>query len=139
MLILFGLLAAVIIGWIVIGPRILPRGTELSPANDELDGQWIRAGDTEGATLDIAGGGYDLRGAPEFSGSGTAVIYQGELILSEDPGCPDNVGRYQISQDDVAERLTLILIEDACGTGRRAAAVSGEWLLSGPQDLPASS
>jgi hypothetical protein len=139
MLILFALLAAVVVGWIVIGPSILPRGTQLSPATDQLDGEWMRADDGRGVTLDIADGGYDLRDAPEFSGSGTAVIYQGELILSEDPGCPDRVGRYEISADtldgagDAAGRLTLTLIEDACGNGARAEAVSGNWVLSGAQ------
>jgi hypothetical protein len=130
MLILFALLAGVVIGWIVIGPRILPSGTQLSPASDQLDGNWMRADDADGTTLDLEGGSYDLRGAAEFSGAGTAVIYQGELILSDDSGCPENVGRYEIGKE-AAERLTLTLIEDACGNGTRAAVVSGDWVLGG--------
>jgi hypothetical protein len=139
MLILFALIAVVVIGWVVIGPRILPRGTEVTPTTDQLDGDWIRAADP-GVTLELADGTYELRGAPEFSGHGTAVLYQGELILSDDPGCPENVGRYEVNPEalDGGQRLLLTLIEDACGTGTRAAAVGGEWVVSGSQELPAS-
>jgi hypothetical protein len=137
MLILIALLAVVVFGWAVIGPRILP-GTVVQPPGNDLDGDWARAPDGASATLTIADGTYALAGTPEFTGSGTAVLYQGELILSADPGCPDAVGRYEIgaeassSASAPAARMTLRLIEDACGRGTRATAVSGDWFLLHP-------
>jgi hypothetical protein len=138
MIILFALIAVVVVGWVLIGPRILPGATP-SPSADVtvLDGAWVRTGGAANAHLELSGGTYSLVGASESIGSGTAVLYQGELILSADPGCPDSVGRYEISPetlDGTGEGvMTLTLIEDACNRGTRAAAVGGEWAMSGSQ------
>jgi hypothetical protein len=139
MLILGLVLLAVVAGWILLAPRILPAAS--SPGTtEELAGTWARDPDQPmRASLVLDDGTYELRGELDYTGRGTAVEYREELILSADPNCPVAVGRYEVSTGThdrrgllpqfTAQTLTLTLIEDACGRGQRAAGIGGEWVL----------
>jgi hypothetical protein len=138
MLILAGVLVVVVAGWIILSPRILP------PAGDPiaaLAGSWtLHPDDPARTTLALESGSYRLEGAVEFQGSGAAAYGDGHLTLRADPTCPDAVGRYAVTLGDVdryglldqfrAQSMTLVVVEDSCAGGVRAATLTaGPWIL----------
>jgi hypothetical protein len=138
MLILAGLLIAVVVGWVLLGPRILPSAGPGQSATG-LDGRWTRTPeDPLATTLTIDVAGYALAGGLPFTGSGRASLEGDDLLLADDPGCPATTGRYAVELGDVdrpgllpehtAQTLTLTPISDACG---ERADVLGEatWTL----------
>jgi hypothetical protein len=137
MLILVGLLVAVVAGWIIIGPRILPGDAAASP---QLDGLWTRTPDHPLATtLAIDGDTYRLSGSLAFLGAGALHIGPAELATSADPACAGATGTYAVEVADTdrhgllpqyrAQTLTLTLVRDECADGARAATLAGEWVL----------
>lgn len=148
MLILAGLLAAVVAGWILLGSRILPG---LPPADADpsatgaargpLDGRWTATPDApDQTTLAIDDGRYGFEGQLEFLGSGRLATDGTEVTVSDDPACPDADGRYAADLGDTdrygllpqyrAETLRLSLIEDPCAEGARARALTAvAWVL----------
>lgn len=137
MVILVALLAAIVIGWILIGPRILPPA---APAAGEtgLEGRWTLTPDAPLATtFDVSAAGYRLAGDLAFTGSGRATRAGEELVVSDDAACPDGAGRYRVTLADVdrfgllpgnrAQSLTLTVVDDPCGA--RARVLAGTWTL----------
>jgi hypothetical protein len=139
MLTLAGVLVVVLVGWIVLSPRILPSATGDTAA--ALAGSWtLHQDDPASTTLALEGGGYRLEGAIEYQGSGTAAYVDGHLTLGADPTCPGVVGRYVVTLADVdryglpdqdrAQSMTLQAVEDRCADGLRAAALTAAtWIL----------
>jgi hypothetical protein len=145
MLILVGLLAAVVLGWVLLGSRILPPGPEVessgSPEAAGLDGRWTATPDEPlGTTFAIDDGRYELMGDLPFTGAGEATVTGAELTLRADEACADAHGRYRIELGDTdrygllpqfrAQTLTLALIADPCADGERARSLTGaQWVL----------
>ena len=140
MFVLGVMLLVVLVGWILIGPRILPPATPPS-AGGSLDGRWTRTPDEPMATtLTLDGGTYALAGALPFTGSGRSTVAGDELRLAADPACPETVGRYGVRLGDVdrfgllpehrAQTMWLTLLDDACANGSRAETLTARrWLL----------
>ena len=138
MLILIGLLAIIVIGWVIIGPRILPPAND-APVHTGLDGRWTRTPhDPLGTTLELSGPSYALSGALEFEGSGTAAVSGDELFLADDAACPGVAGRYAFElgsldrfgllPENRAQTMTLTVLTDGCAA--RADALGAEtWTL----------
>ena len=144
MLILGTIIVAVVLGWILLGPLILPR-EEASATG--LDGRWTLTPEQPLATtLVLAGNGYSIDGDVPFSGSGSAVSAGERLVFADDPSCGDTIGTYAVELGDVdrfgllaehrAQTLALTLVEDACA-GRAQTLTSGTWTLraSGRDDV----
>lgn len=139
MLILVALLAAVVIGWVLLGPLILPRAP--APSAAVLAGRWTRTPDAPlTTTLALSEDAYVLSGDLPHVGTGTAALEARVLVLSEDPACPDAVGRYEVRTEAIdrhgllpqhtSEALTLVVIDDPCARGARASALTGDrWVL----------
>jgi hypothetical protein len=135
MAILVGLLVLVVVGWILLGALILPQTA------GALAGRWTRTPDAPMATtLEFDGRTWRLDGALEYTGTGTAEVDGSQLVLSADPACPDDVGRYTIEVRSIArfgllpentsEELSLETVDDPCADGaRRAALESAAWVL----------
>jgi hypothetical protein len=138
MLILAGLLVVIVLGWVLLAPRILPPADPGS-ATTGLEGRWTRTPDDALATtLALSGSSYSLEGALGFAGSGRAAREGDDLILTDDPACPDADGRYTVQLGDVdrhgllpehrAQTMTLSVLSDACAD--RADALAGAiWIL----------
>ncbi len=138
MLILAGLLVAIVVGWVLLGPRILPPASPDAQATG-LDGRWTRTPDDALATtLAISGATYSVEGDLDFIGSGIASRDGEDLLLADDPACPDATGRYAVVLGDVdrfgllpehrAQTMTLTVLDDGCA--ERADALSAEtWTL----------
>jgi hypothetical protein len=138
MLILVGLLAVIVAGWVLLGPHILPPAAPGASVTG-LDGRWTRTPDEPLATtLALSGVTYSVEGADDFSGSGRAAREDDDLLLADDLGCPDATGRYGVELGDVdrfgllpehrAQTMTLTLVSDACAA--RADALAGAtWVL----------
>ena len=63
MLILIGLIVAVLLGWILLGPRILPP-SDPSPSATGLDGRWTTTpAEPMGTTFEVDGATYALSGS----------------------------------------------------------------------------
>jgi hypothetical protein len=139
MLILVGVLAVVVVGWIILSPRILPSAS--GDATAALAGSWTLHPDDPGSTtLALESGSYRLDGAVEFHGGGTAAYRDGRLTLSADPACPGVVGQYAVMLGDVkryglldqfrAQSMTLQAIDDSCAGGMRTdTLVASAWIL----------
>ena len=138
MLILAGLLVAIVAGWVLLGPRILPPAAPDSQAT-ALDGRWTRTPDDPLATtLAISGATYSVEGDLGFTGSGRASRDRDDLVLSADPACPDGAGRYAVELGDVdrfgllpehrAQTMAMTLVSDAC-PGRSDALAGATWVL----------
>ena len=136
MLILAGLLVAVVVGWVLLGPRILPSAGH-GQSETGLDGRWTRTPDDPLATtLTIDGAGYALSGGLPFTGAGRASLEADVLLLADDRAC-STAGRYTVELGDVdrpgllpehrAQTLTLRPISDPCA--ERADALGGTWTL----------
>jgi hypothetical protein len=139
MLILLGLLTAIVVGWMILGPRILPPAVEPAPSGAGLDGEWTRTPDDPRATtLALAGSSYRLDGDLGFTGAGRASRDGADLLLAEDAACPDATGRYEVDlgsigrvdllSDDRAQTLTLRMLADGCAA-RAEALVGSTWVL----------
>ncbi len=142
MLVLVGLLAVIVVGWMLLGPRILPPANE-TPAPEGsatgLDGRWTRTPDEPLATtLALSGATYTVGGALDFAGTGSATATGDELLLADDPACPDVDGAYAVELGDVdrfgllpehrAQTMRLTLVSDGCGP-RADALAGGTWTL----------
>jgi hypothetical protein len=139
MLILAGLLAAIVLGWVLLGPRILPPAAPPDASGTDLDGRWtITPDDPLSTVLAISGTAYTLEGATVFVGSGRATRDGGTLVLADDPACDGATGRYAVSLGEVdragllpqhrAQTMTLAVVSDPCDA--RADALGGEaWVL----------
>jgi len=143
MLILGGLLVVIVIGWVLLAPRILPPadpdGSDPGGAGAGLDGRWTRTPDDALATtLELAGASYTLSGALTFTGAGRAARDGDDLLLTDDAACPDADGRYAVELGEIdrfgllpehrAQTMTLTLRSDACAD--RAEALAGAtWVL----------
>ena len=138
MVILVGLLAIIVIGWMLLGPRILPPAAPNAPATG-LDGRWTRTPDEPLATtLALSGATYTVQGALDFAGAGSATLAGDELLLADDPACPDAAGRYAVVLSDVdrfgllpenrAQTMSLTLVADDCQP-RAGALAGGRWTL----------
>ena len=138
MLILAGLLVLIVLGWVLLAPRILPpAGPGTSTMG--LDGRWTRTPDDALATtLDLSGASYTLSGALTFTGAGRAARDGDDLLLTDDAACPDADGRYAVELGEIdrfgllpehrAQTMTLTLRSDACAD--RAEALAGAtWVL----------
>jgi hypothetical protein len=136
MLILGAVIVAVALGWVLIGPLILPR--EEASATD-LDGRWTLTPDQPLATTLVLGGAsYSVDGDLPFSGSGSVMSAGEQLVFAEDASCGDSIGTYAVELGDVdrfglrpqdrAQTMTLTLVEDACAD-RAAVLASGTWTL----------
>jgi hypothetical protein len=86
----------------------------------------------------MSGATYSVEGALDFAGSGSATVFDDELVLADDPACPDGPGRYAVGLGDVdrfgllpenrAQTMTLSLVRDTCAA--RADALTGSsWVL----------
>lgn len=139
MLILAGLLAIIVVGWVLLGPRILPPVAPPDPATTGLDGRWtVTPDDPLATTLALSGTTYSVEGATAFAGSGRATRDDDELVLADDPACAGAVGRYAVELGDMdragllpqhrAQTMTLWVVSDTCDA--RADALGGEtWVL----------
>jgi hypothetical protein len=136
MLILGGFLVAVVVGWILLGPLILP---EREAAGTGLDGRWTRTpADPLATTLVLSGSTYSIEGQLPFAGSGSATSADGQLVLADDPSCGETVGTYAVELGDVdrfgllpenrAQTMSLTVIDDSC-EARAGALASGTWTL----------
>jgi hypothetical protein len=138
MLILIGLIAAVVLGWILLGPRILPPS---APSSSEtgLDGRWTTSpAEPMGTTLVVDGTAYTLSGSLPFTGSGRVARDGEHLLVTDDGACPDAVGRYAVELGEVdrtgllpqhrAQTMTLTAVEDPCPS-RASALGSSTWTL----------
>lgn len=140
MLVLGGLMVAVVVGWLVVGQRILPAPAPASPTGS-LDGRWTAtSADPLATTLTFDGSTYVLSGELAFTGSGRMTLGEDQLSLLDDPACPDAVGRYEVDLGDVdrygllpenrAQTMSLALVEDECADGSRAATLAADrWML----------
>ena len=138
MLILAGLLVLILLGWVVLAPRILPPA-QPTPSSTGLDGRWTRTPDDALATtLALSGASYSVQGVLGFAGSGQATRDGNDLLLADDPACPDADGRYAVELGDLdrfgllpehlAQTMTLALVSDPCHA--RADALGGvTWVL----------
>jgi hypothetical protein len=138
MLILAAMLVAIVVGWVLIGPLILPPPAPEAQATG-LDGRWTSTPDAPLATtLALSGTTYSLEGATGFAGAGRAVRDGDEILLTDDPACSDAVGRYAVELGDVdrfgllpehrAQTMALGLVSDPCDA--RAGALGGAtWVL----------
>lgn len=148
MLILASLLAAVVVGWILLGSRILPGlppadadPSASGPAPGALDGRWTATPDTPAlTTLALASARYAFEGQLEFLGSGRLVTDGAQVTVAGDPACPDAEGRYVAELGEKerygllpryqAQTLRLSLIRDPCADGARARALTqAVWVL----------
>lgn len=139
MLILVALLAAVVVGWVLLGPFILPRPP--GPSAAAIAGRWTQTPDAPLATtLAIGEDGYALSGELAHIGSGTATLEDRLLVLRDDPACPDAVGRYEVRTEPIdrygllpqhtSEALSLVAIDDPCAGGARASTLTVDrWVL----------
>lgn len=143
MLILAALLVVVVLGWVLLGPRILPPadadGSDPDSSVTGLDGRWTRTPDDALATtLAVTGTSYSLEGALDFTSSGRAARDGDDLLLTDDAACPDADGRYTVELGDVdrpgllpehrAQTMTLTPRSDAC-PDRSDALVGATWFL----------
>ena len=137
LLILAGLLVAVIVGWVLLGPLILPSSGP-APSSTGLDGRWTRTPDEPlGTTLALDGADYALSGELAFASAGRAAREGDDLVLRGDPACADAAGRYAVELGDVdrpgllpehrAQTMTLTPTADACL--ERVEALAGTWTL----------
>ena len=137
MLILVGLIAAVVLGWLILGPRILPRSAP--PTSTGLDGHWTRSpAQPFVTTFRVSGATYELSGSLPFTGSGRVATDGEDLVVSDDAACPHAVGRYAIELGDVeragllpqhrAQTMTLTTIDDPCPS-RESALGATTWTL----------
>jgi hypothetical protein len=138
MLILAGLLVVIVAGWVLLAPRILPPADPGASATG-LDGRWTRTPETPlTTTLALTGTTYSVEGALGFTGSGDAAVSANELLLTDDPACPEGPGRYAVELGDVdrpgllpehrAQTMTLTMVSDACD-GRADALTGATWVL----------
>ena len=136
MAILVALLAAVVVGWLLLGPLILPRTAA------PLAGRWTRTPDAPlTTTFEIAGSSWRLAGDElPHTAEGTAEVDGSQLVLRGDPACPDVVGRYRFEIESIdragllpqhtSQALTLVAGEDPCADGARARTLEAErWVL----------
>jgi hypothetical protein len=139
MLILVGLLVAIVAGWALLGPRILPPTASPGASATGLDGRWTRTPeDPRATTLAIGGASYTVEGTPGFTGGGSVGRDGDELVVADDPACPDATGRYAIALGDAdragllpehrAQTLTLSLVSDDCAE-RTDALTGATWVL----------
>ena len=142
MLILAALLVLIVVGWVLLAPRILPPAdTDSSDPGGGagLDGRWTRTPDNALATtLALSGASYSLEGALPFTSAGRATRDNDDLMLTDDAACPDADGRYAVTLGDVdrfgllpehrAQTMTLTLRSDACAD-RADALVGATWVL----------
>ena len=138
MLILLGLLTAIVVGWMILGPHILPSAVEPVPSGAGLDGEWTRTPDDPRATtLALAGPSYRLDGELGFTGAGRASREGADLLLAEDVACPNDIGRYAIDlgsipldrlPEDRAQTMTMRMVSDGCAA-RAEALVGSTWVL----------
>lgn len=143
MLILAALLVVVVLGWVLLGPRILPPadsdGSDPDSSGTGLDGYWTRTPDDALATtLAVSGASYSLEGALAFTGSGRAARDGDDLLLTDGAACPDADGRYTVELGDVdrpgllpehrAQTMTLTPRSDAC-SDRSDALAGATWVL----------
>jgi len=138
MLVLVGLLAVIVGGWVLLGPLILPPA-DPDASDTGLDGSWTRTpNDPLATTLSLSGPSYTLDGALGFAGSGRVARDGDELVVAEDAACPDAPGRYAIELGDIdrfgllpehrAQTMTLTLVSDSC-LGRAGALEGATWVL----------
>lgn len=139
MLILAGLLVAIVAGWMVLGPLILPPAAAPGTSATGLDGRWTRTPyEPLATTLTLSGSSYSVDGALAFAGSGRAARDADELLLTEDAACADAAGRYAVELGDLdrvgllpehrAQTMTLRLVADPCAA-RAEALVGATWVL----------
>ncbi len=137
LLLLAALLLVVVLGWMLLGPLILPDAAP-SPSPGALDGRWTLTPDAPLATtLVLDGGAYRLEGELPLTGSGVAAVEGVTLTVAGHPGCAGS-GRYAASLGEVerhgllpqfrAQSLDLVLVEDACAA-RREVLTRGTWIL----------
>lgn len=148
MLILAGLLVAVVAGWIVLAPLILPgvAPADASPSAaaaspGPLDGRWTATPDApDRTTLAVRDGTYAIEGLVAYRGSGQLAASAADVIVSADPACPDVDGRYVAELGETerygllpqfrAQTLELSVVEDPCADGARARALTEVvWVL----------
>jgi hypothetical protein len=136
MLILAVLLVLIVVGWVVLAPRILPPAQP--PSATGLDGRWTRTPDQPLTTsLLLIGARYSIEGELSFTGSGGAGSVGNQLVVSGDTACTDAIGTYAVELGDVdrhgllpehrAQTVTLTLVTDACAA--RADVLAGTWTL----------
>jgi len=148
MLILVALLVAVVAGWIVLAPLILPgvAPADASPSAaagspGPLDGRWTATPNApDRTTLAIGDGTYAIEGQEAYGGSGRLVAVGSEVTVSADPACPTVSGRYAAELGETerygllpqfrAQTLELSVIDDPCADGARARALTEvPWVL----------
>ncbi|HEX7224840.1 MAG TPA: hypothetical protein VF367_04605 [Candidatus Limnocylindria bacterium] len=148
MLILVALLVAVVAGWIVLAPLILPgvAPADASPSAaagspGPLDGRWTATPDApDRTTLAISAGTYAIEGQEAYGGSGRLAAVGSEVTVSADPACPTVSGRYAAELGETerygllpqfrAQTLELSVIDDPCADGARARALTEvPWVL----------
>lgn len=140
MLILAAVIVAIVAGWLVIGPRILPAPAPASPGAS-VEGLWTTNPDEPlVATLAMDGPTYALTGELAFTGAGRMTLADDLLSLVADPACPDAAGRYHVELGEIdrygllpenrAQTMSLTLIEDGCADGSRAESLTAKtWVL----------
>lgn len=137
LLLLAVLLLVVVLGWVWLGPRILP---DVAPAESPgaLDGRWTLTPDAPLATtLDLRAGAYRLDGELPLTGAGLATVEDRTLTVAGHAGC-EGTGRYAVMLGDVerfgllpqfrAQSLDLEPIADPC-SARVATLSGGTWIL----------
>ena len=138
MLILAGMLVAIVLGWVLLGPLILPPAAP-EPRATGLEGRWTRTPDDPRATtLVLSAAAYSVEGVAAFAGSGSAARDGDDLILADDPACPDLIGRYRVALGSVdrfgllpehrAQTMTMTPLSDACAD-RADALQDVTWVL----------
>ena len=138
MLILVALIAAVVVGWVILGPRILP-APDPTPTSTGLDGRWTMSpAEPMGTTFGVDGATYTLSGSLPFTGSGSVALDGEHLLLTDDAACPDAIGRYAVELGDIdragllpqhrAQTMTLTAVDDPCPS-RASALAATTWTL----------
>jgi hypothetical protein len=133
---LAALLVAVILGWVLLGPMILPPTTHPGPG--ALDGRWTISPEAPLATtLEIRDGTFQLAGDLLLTGAGSASVAGSTLMLDGPQPCAAR-GSYRFTLADVdrpgllpqfrSQTVSLQALDDGC-TVRRDVLTSQRWVL----------
>jgi hypothetical protein len=135
---LVALLVVVVLGWILISPRVLPPTSAPRATPGPLDGRWTLHADLPlTSTLELRGGTYQLGGNLALTGGGTATVDGSTIEFSHQSGCAGTgrygitlaeVDRYGLLPENTSQAMALTLLEDPCAE-RAATLTAGSWTL----------
>ena len=133
---LAALLVAVVLGWVLLGPMILPPATPATPG--ALDGRWTVSPEAPLATtLEIRDGTFQLAGDLHLTGAGSASVVGSTLHVDGPQPCAER-GSYTFALADIdrpgllpqfrSQTVSLQVVDDGCAV-RREVLTSQPWVL----------